>query len=576
MLNELTVRENVAYSAHVRLPRSWTHKEIESFVDAVLHALDLTHISDCLITQVSGGQRKRVNIGMELATCPSAIFLDEPTSGLDATAALKIANTMQKIASDIGITVVAVIHQPRYEIFEQFDDLLLIAPGGLTAYQGPRELSVPYFEKLRFYFESRMNPADVLMDILSGKSRRFEDGRNEFVGYDVGELVSNWEINKTRKIGVLFVNEFDDRSSHGSIDETNYSSGYIAGQSEHRQRTVSYFTAKSLDEGVSLEVKEQNSFSLAFDTKVSEGYSSNGEMIALSHQRLRKACIERGASFIRQLILSHNRSILQQCRKINAFWMEMSVATVSGALMGLAIQNFGGQLYQGVLIKPFFLISPAPQEFIIPILCMIVGCAIGLAGAPAGVKIFSEEREVFYREASAGHNRLAYYFGKNISSTYRFVISSFHFTSLFYLFASPNILFSRMYLLHLLMFYCTYGLSFVVAMVVKRENASMVAVCMMIVTSVLCGFGPTINDMNKWGLGWILDISFARWAAEAWYSEELLVFEGVFEIYYSARVLFGYVLNRFWVDIFVMFSIGIAWRIFGLVLLALVNRQKQR
>jgi ABC-type multidrug transport system ATPase subunit len=128
MLHELTVRENIAYSARIRLPRSWSTKEIEQFVDAILEALDLSHVAHNLITAISGGQRKRVNIGMELVTCPSAIFLDEPTSGLDATAALKVANTMKKIAMTIGITIVAVIHQPRFEIFSEFDDLLMIAP----------------------------------------------------------------------------------------------------------------------------------------------------------------------------------------------------------------------------------------------------------------------------------------------------------------------------------------------------------------------------------------------------------------------------------------------------------------
>lgn len=75
MLHELTVRENIAYSAHTRLPRSWSTKEIESFIDVILEALDLTHVAGNMINAVSGGQRKRVNIGMELVTCPSAMFL---------------------------------------------------------------------------------------------------------------------------------------------------------------------------------------------------------------------------------------------------------------------------------------------------------------------------------------------------------------------------------------------------------------------------------------------------------------------------------------------------------------------
>lgn len=68
--------------------------------------------------------RKRVNIGMELAAIPISLFLDEPTSGLDSTAALNIAKILKRIAN-LGQTVVAVIHQPRVEIFDQFDEYLI-------------------------------------------------------------------------------------------------------------------------------------------------------------------------------------------------------------------------------------------------------------------------------------------------------------------------------------------------------------------------------------------------------------------------------------------------------------------
>ncbi|KAJ3123862.1 hypothetical protein HK101_006267, partial [Irineochytrium annulatum] len=138
MLRELTVREVVLHSARVRLPRTWTTKQIEDHVDNVLKALNLSHVANSFIGDettrgVSGGQRKRVNIGMELAAAPLAIFLDEPTSGLDSTAALEVADILQNIAH-LGLTIVSVIHQPRIEIFKKFDDVLMIAPGGKVAF----------------------------------------------------------------------------------------------------------------------------------------------------------------------------------------------------------------------------------------------------------------------------------------------------------------------------------------------------------------------------------------------------------------------------------------------------------
>lgn len=84
MLRELSVYENILHSARVRLPPSWTHQEVRAHVDTIIHALDLDHVKHTRIGDettrgVSGGQRKRVNIALELAGVPLALFLDEPT-----------------------------------------------------------------------------------------------------------------------------------------------------------------------------------------------------------------------------------------------------------------------------------------------------------------------------------------------------------------------------------------------------------------------------------------------------------------------------------------------------------------
>jgi ABC-type multidrug transport system ATPase subunit len=172
MLREMTVRENIEHSARIRLPSSWSRKEVTEFVDGVLEVLNLSHVQNVLIGDestrgVSGGQRKRVNIGMELAAIPLALFLDEPTSGLDSTAALKVAEILKRIAG-LGLTVVSVIHQPRFEIFQQFDEILMIAPGGRTAYLGPTAWAIDYFEGYGFYvseslFSSITNPSIIFL-----------------------------------------------------------------------------------------------------------------------------------------------------------------------------------------------------------------------------------------------------------------------------------------------------------------------------------------------------------------------------------------------------------------------------
>ena len=100
-----------------------------------MDTLGLVQIQDSIIGDeeqrgISGGQRKRVNVGLELVAEPSILFLDEPTSGLDSASALELCNTLRHIARQRKMVVAAVIHQPSPSAFAQFDDLLLLGKGG--------------------------------------------------------------------------------------------------------------------------------------------------------------------------------------------------------------------------------------------------------------------------------------------------------------------------------------------------------------------------------------------------------------------------------------------------------------
>ncbi|KAF2101114.1 ABC transporter-like protein [Rhizodiscina lignyota] len=177
VLAELTVRENILHSARIRLPSNWGDREIQRHVDILIDCLQLGHVKDSLVGSpvkpvISGGQRKRVSIGMELAAAPMALFLDEPTSGLDATAASHIMKILSALAR-LGITVVTIIHQPREEIFHAIDDLILLANGRLI-YQGKERDVQGYFERAGFDFPEHSNPADTLMDIITGAGRPYK------------------------------------------------------------------------------------------------------------------------------------------------------------------------------------------------------------------------------------------------------------------------------------------------------------------------------------------------------------------------------------------------------------------
>ncbi|KAJ3033261.1 hypothetical protein HDV00_006551 [Rhizophlyctis rosea] len=515
MLRDLTVRENILHSARIRLPASWSSKDVEDYTDAVINALNLTHVQHTLIGDettrgISGGQRKRVNIALELAAVPLALFLDEPTSGLDSTAALSVAKILQSI-SRLNLTIVAVVHQPRYEIFQTFDDLLMIAPGGRTAYLGTREGAQAWFEGLGFLFEEKANPADVLMDILSGHGRRRSAGvmRSE-------ELVKAWE--------------------EMSVE------GNVVGSGDGQQ----------------VEVKED-------DKVVEEAFYSLAP----------KLIKERGNYWWWQLVYCHNRSVVQQLRSGQALALEMFVGGFAGLLMGISTLGADGELYKGLYVTPYTLISPAPNEWLVPLLGLLIGLTVGLAGAPAGVKVFGEEKPVYWREAASGHSRSAYYLGKTIASLYRFTLSSLHFAAIYYFIAGPQLSFASQYAIIYLQFFGVYGLAAIVSMLVRRENANLLAVVVCMFAAVFCGYGPSLRQAQNWGIIFIWHMSFNKWAAEAQFSESVMQYKDVYDIYSTAWA-YGYILNRLSMDLLIMLGIGAVHRIIAFLLLIFLNRDKQR
>lgn len=178
MHGDLTVWQALYYSARLRLPRDMRKSEIEDRIRKVLAQLGLQGTEDVLIGSaskkgVSGGQRKRVNLAMELLTDPSVLFLDEPTSGLSSEDALTVMTVLRELA-DRGKTILITIHQPSLEVFRQMDNLVLLGkdagspdPAGL-AYFGPA-----YPDSVRFFHQGSRTEAEPLPDrLLEGLKER--------------------------------------------------------------------------------------------------------------------------------------------------------------------------------------------------------------------------------------------------------------------------------------------------------------------------------------------------------------------------------------------------------------------
>ncbi|XP_016139975.1 ATP-binding cassette sub-family G member 2-like [Sinocyclocheilus grahami] len=173
VMGTLTVRENLCFSAALRLSSQISPGEKEARVNHLISELALNKVADAkvgtqLIRGISGGERKRTSIGMELIIDPSVLFLDEPTTGLDASTAYSVLLLLKRMAGQ-GRTIIMSIHQPRYSIYRLFDSLTLLV-NGKQVYHGPTQDALDYFANIGYACEAHNNPADFFLDIINGSS----------------------------------------------------------------------------------------------------------------------------------------------------------------------------------------------------------------------------------------------------------------------------------------------------------------------------------------------------------------------------------------------------------------------
>jgi len=171
LLPSLTVRETLRFAAGLRLP-SWISKEEKHRrADSVLLKMGLRDCADNLIGSellkgISGGEKRRVTIAIQILTDPRILLLDEPTSGLDGFTAASIIEVLRGLAEE-GRTVILTIHQSRSDLFKHFGNVLLLARGGSPVYAGEGNRMLKHFEELGFPCGRNVNPADFALDLIT-------------------------------------------------------------------------------------------------------------------------------------------------------------------------------------------------------------------------------------------------------------------------------------------------------------------------------------------------------------------------------------------------------------------------
>lgn len=169
----MTVDETLYYASKLRLPVTFSDEQRKIRIEEVIDMMNIDScrgviIGDTRRKGISGGERKRVCVAIELLSKPKLLFLDEPTSGLDSSTALVLCEALKEITELGEATVICTIHQPQQKIFNLFDNLILMKKGSIV-YQGSCAKSFYFMDSVGKPCPHDVNPADHLITILAPK-----------------------------------------------------------------------------------------------------------------------------------------------------------------------------------------------------------------------------------------------------------------------------------------------------------------------------------------------------------------------------------------------------------------------
>ena len=366
--SELSIADNVYYASELALPRNWAAAERDEFREIILSLLGLSNGKHSIVgrpgandgPRISGGMRKRAAIAAQLSGAPAALFLDEPTSGLSSTASLLLLRVLKQLAICAQIPIVCVVHQPRAEIFEELDHLLILSKGGVV-YEGPAAHAVPVFSEYIPAIKDDENPADVLIDAVAKHG---------------AEMSQRWMMSGTHSSSLRARLQ---RAIQEAEAEKNFDADFI----NRRDSSLKFEAA--------LDFSASNS-----------SFQPNSTL--------------RQASFLRQVYLQHARA----CQKLMCSFAGLLIEGLCLLVTGILLAQGFGSPFESVFKGEYQRISPLFGYELLPQLISYTVFSTGLAGAVAGTGYFGGERKILFRsEAAAGLSSLAFFLGGFLAAFYR-------------------------------------------------------------------------------------------------------------------------------------------------------------
>nr|AAX92830.1 hypothetical protein LOC_Os11g22350 [Oryza sativa Japonica Group] len=515
----LTVQENLWFNARCRLSADMSKADKVLVVERVIESLGLQAVRDSLVGTVeqrgiSGGQRKRVNVGLEMVMEPSVLILDEPTSGLDSASSLLLLRALRREALE-GVNISMVVHQPSYTLYRMFDDLILLAKGGMTVYHGPVKKVEEYFTGLGITVPERVNPPDYYIDILEGIVKPTMSA-----GVSVKDLPLRWMLHNGYDVprDMLQSSSDSESSFRGS---TSPASGDASVAAEV-WGNVKDIVGQKKDE------YDYNKSTEDLSNRCTPGILRQYRYFLGSSNRCQCLSLMPIAS----LFVVSFRCGKQRLREARIQGVDYLILCLAGICLGtlakVSDETFGALGYTYTVIAVSLL------------------CKIG------ALRSFALDKIYYWRERASGMSSLAYFMSKDTIDHLNTIVKPIVYLSMFYFFNNPRSSIWENYVILVALVYCVTGIGYTFAIFFQPGSAQLWSALLPVVLTLIA-----TQRKNTF----FADLCYTKWALEGFVMANAQNYSGVWLITRcGSLVKSGYDINDKALCIVVLIANGIVFR----------------
>ncbi|KAN0043273.1 hypothetical protein ACTA71_010915 [Dictyostelium dimigraforme] len=574
LMPSLTVRETLNFYAQLKMPREVPIKEKLQRVQDVIDEMGLNRCADTLvgtadnkIRGISGGERRRVTISIELLTGPSVILLDEPTSGLDASTSFYVMSALKKLAKS-GRTIICTIHQPRSNIYDMFDNLLLLGDGN-TIYYGKANKALEYFNANGYHCSEKTNPADFFLDLINTQVEDQGDSDNE----DEEEEIGGGNNNGIEDIGI----SISPTMNGSAIDNIKNSQQQQQQQQQLQQQSTTGTARRRIkkltkEEMVVLKKEYPNSDQGLRVTETLDNISKENRT-DFKYEKTR------GPNFLTQFRLLLGREVTNAKRHPMAFKVNLIQAIFQGLLCGIVYYQLGlGQS------------SVQSRTGVVAFIIM----GVSFPAVMSTIHVFPDVITIFLKDRASGvYDTLPFFLAKSFMDACIAVLLPMVTATIVYWMTNQRVdpfysaaPFFRFVLMLVLASQTCLSLGVLISSSVPSvQVGTAVAPLIVILFFLFSGFFINLNDVPGW-LVWFPYISFFRYMIEAavinafrdvhFTCTDAQKIGGVCPVQYGNNVIenMGYDIDHFWRNVWILVLYIIGFRVLTFLVLKIKSRNK--